>query len=509
MGAKLLLCISAEQTTAAVWRMGKLRLIRAFPNSPQGLADFATYLRFFKGVPVRVLIDTINEDYRFETLPHASGSDRAQLIARKLRQIYRSTAFATCELQEKVTGARKEDRYLFAALTDPELLLPWLRIIEDQRLPVAGIHPLPMVTLRLIELFKLKQPNLLLVSRNSAGLRQTFCKDQKFRISRLTAPRDGSAPADAYYAEEIGNTRMYLDALTVTHVDDTITVVVFDHDDSLKNIPEVLNRDRRNVQCVLINREEIARRLSVPVADLSLSPDVLHLHLLAVGNPVVDLAPAHVEAGFQIYRLRHYGYIGAGAILAAAVLWAAIAKYRAVQLEDETMLLARQTVDYQSRYAQVTAQFPEAPASAEELQDTVETAERIREEQRTPRGAMHVISRALGAVPDVALRQINWSFGDAKGDDAPPAIPGAPTTPRQVTVVSAEVVRVAQDHRAVLDQIRSFATALAANPQVEEVRVLNLPMDMTSASTLSGTTAETARPPETNFKVAIVFKAGT
>jgi hypothetical protein len=432
------------------------------------------------------------------------------LIARKLRQIYRSTGFAASELQEKMSGPRKEDRYLFAALTDPELLLPWLRVIEEQQLPVAGIHPLPIVSLGLMEAFKLKQPDLLLVTRNSAGLRQTFCKHQKFRISRLTALRDGSGPADAYYAEEIGNTRMYLDALTVTHVDDAITVAIFDQDDSLKGIPPLLERDRRNVQCVLINQAEIARRLSMPVSDLALSPDVLHLYLLAASHPLLDLAPAHVEAGFQLYRLRQYGYAASGVLLAAALLWTGLARFQAMQLEDERELLERQATDYQNRYAQVTAQFPVAPASADELRDTVEAARRIRDGLRTPAGAMRVISHALEATPDVMLRRLEWRYGDPKSlDDLPAPTQSSSGAQRQVAIVSAEVVRVAQDHRAVLERIRSFVTAVGGGSQIEEVRVLKLPMDMTSASALSGTTAETARPPETQFQVVIVFKLGT
>lgn len=507
MGGKLLLCISQDRATAAVWRMRRLHKIRVFANSEQGLSEFTAYLQPHKGVPVRILVDTLSEDYRFETLPHASGSDRNQLVARKLRQLYRVTSFVASELQEKLSGTRREDRYLFMALTDPDLLLPWLRVIEQQRLPVAGIHPLPMVTLGLLEAFRLRQQNLLLVSKNNAGLRQTFCRNQKFKISRLTASREGSGPADAYYAEEVGNTRMYLDALTVTHVDDAINVVIFDHDNSLGRIPEALARDRRNLQCVRIDREEISRRLSIPPADLAVSPDVLHLHLLASSRRAfIDLAPAHVEAGFQIYRMRHYGYIASGAVVAGALLWAGFAKFQAMQLEEEAMLLARQTGDYQRRYAEVTAQFPQAPASAAELQHTVEAAEQLRSELRTPRSVMVLISRALGLSPDVALRQIEWRYGDASAmEGLPLSVPAAATPQRQIAIVSAEVVGV-QDHRTVLERIRGFAAALGNNPQVEEVRVLKLPMDMTSQAALSGTTAETARPPEAHFQVAILLR---
>ncbi|MGH8631564.1 MAG: hypothetical protein ACREU7_12495, partial [Burkholderiales bacterium] len=91
---------------------------------------------------------------------------------------------------------------------------------------------------------------------------------------------------------------------------------------------------------------------------------------------------------------------------------------------------------------------------------------------------------------------------------AQPANTAVRKEPRQVGVIAAEVTRDAQDHRAVLDRIRGFTASLAGNPQVEEVRVLRLPMDITSSSALSGTTAEIVRSPQAQFEVAVIFRAG-
>ena len=45
----------------------------------------------------------------------------AQMARRRLRQIYRTTPFAAWAQQEKILGKRRDDRYLFAAITDPEV----------------------------------------------------------------------------------------------------------------------------------------------------------------------------------------------------------------------------------------------------------------------------------------------------------------------------------------------------------------------------------------------------
>ena len=511
MAAKLLLCVSAHQATAAIWRQGRLSAIQAFDHGQSGLSAFDAYLRGARGLPARVMVDTLDEDYRFETLPHVARGDRAQMAQRRLRQLYRATPFAAWVQQERVLGKRKDDRYLFAAVTDPEILNPWIRVIESNRAPISGIHPLPIVTLSLIQRLGLKHPNLLIVTRNGAGLRQTFCKHLKFRISRLTAPRDLNTPADAYFAEEIGNTRMYLDALTVTHVDDTVHVLILDHDNSLRALPDALSRGRPNMHCELVGPEDIARRLSIPSADLSASGDALHLHLLASSTPTLDLAPPQVEVGFQVFKVRQYVYAAAAALLLGAAIWAGANEVRAWHTADQIVLLEQQIQQYQLRYKEVTAQFPHTPASAEELRDTVEAAQRIRGELRTPEAMLVVVSRALDVSPDIALRKVDWRYGvpaEAAGDAAPNPAGSAGRAPRQTGVISAEVTRDTQDHRAVLDRIREFTSSLAANPQVEEVRVLRLPMDITSSSALSGTTAEAARSPQTQFEVAVIFRVG-
>ena len=78
-------------------------------------------------MPAEIMVDAVEEDYRFETLPHAYGPDRAQMAARKLRQHYRNTPYMAAWRLGRETGKRRDDRYLFSALTNPDLVTDWLR----------------------------------------------------------------------------------------------------------------------------------------------------------------------------------------------------------------------------------------------------------------------------------------------------------------------------------------------------------------------------------------------
>ena len=86
MREKLLICVSSLQASAAYWRAGKLVRLEQFAHDEKGLADFRQFLTPHANVPVFMMVDAVEEDYRFETLPHSFGPDRAQMVQRKLRQ---------------------------------------------------------------------------------------------------------------------------------------------------------------------------------------------------------------------------------------------------------------------------------------------------------------------------------------------------------------------------------------------------------------------------------------
>ncbi|HZP91714.1 MAG TPA: hypothetical protein VFB20_02365 [Burkholderiales bacterium] len=515
MGAKLLLCVSADQAAAAVWRGRRLTDIRHFSNDQQGWAAFGGLLRNARGIPLRIMVDTIDEDYRFETLPYVSGSDRAEMVGRKLRQLYRTTPYTAWSLQERMAGKRRDARFLFAAITSPDLLAPWLQVVRDARTPVEGIFPLPMVSLGLIERLKLRDPNLLIVTKNGAGLRQTYCRQLKFRLSRLTAARESGASDESYFATEIGNTRMYLDALTVTHVDDPVTVLILDSDETLAALPATIERLRPNLRCVRLGREEIASRLGVSATDLQSSADALHLYLLGSGRPAIDVAPAALKTGFDIYRLQQLTYAGAGVAALVALAWLGANGLRIAQSEERIVELGAQIDRYQTRYREVTSQFPQAPASADEMRDAVETANRIRSRLRTPESMFVVISKALDASPDIALKHIEWRRREEEEATAPsPAAGSAGAAPtkaaegRQLGIVSAEVHGNIQNQRSVLARIQRFAAQLGSNRMVQEVKVLKLPVDLNASSGISGSTASIDQPDQGTFQVAVVFRPG-
>ncbi len=525
MADKLLIGISAQGAIAAHWRGSGIAGCRVFAGNEGGYAAFKEYLASFTNVPVFLMVDAVEEDYRFETLPHAFGSERADMVGRKLRQHYRNTPYMTAWRVGRDSGKRRDDRYLFSALTNPELIGDWLRAVAARDLPVAGIYLLPMVSAALLEKLDVKAANLLIVAQHAGGLRLTFFRDRQFRLSRLTRG-DGSHAEDRarYFTEEISNTRLYLHALRTMTLDEPLTVLLLDRGDELIEAAASVARDNPSLACMRLGRGELIARFGLSGPLLDESPYIVYLHLLGHKAPQSNLAPAGVTAGYRRYQARRAIYAACGAFAFGAAVWTGANLYQMTALRGEAEDAARQTAQLSARYREITRQFPQAPASAENLKKAVEIAQKLREGARTPEWMMTLVSRALEESPTVVLKEFGWKYGateiEAQGGGraigaaaAQPAVPPSPAAARlrrQSGLIEGEIRPFRGDYRGAIETINAFAARLAREPAVAEVRVVKLPLNVNPTLSLSGNTLDS---PEqggiADFRLLLVLKPNT
>ena len=527
MADKLLIGISMQGATVADWRGNRIAEARTFADNEAGQAAFKEYLAYFSGVPAYFVVDAIEEDYRFETLPHAIGRDRADMVGRKLKQHYRNTPYSTAWLVGRESDKRRDDRYLFSALTNPELINDWLQAVVARGLPVAGIYLLPMLSGTLVDKLGVRAANLLLVFQRAGALRVTFFRNRQFRLSRLTRG-DGGKPENRtrFFTEEISNTRLYLHALRSLTLDEHLTVLLMDRNDDLAEVATSIARDNPSLECVRVGRRDIAARLGLPDSLLD-TPYVIGLNLLGLKAPAGNLAPAGVTAGFKRYQARRGIYAACGALALGAAVWTGANLYHTVLLRGDAEDTARRTAALSSQYLEITRQFPQAPTSAENLKKAVEIAQKLRDTAHTPQRVMSLVSRALEVSPNIVVKEFGWKYGaadietDSTGsrvsvaEPAPvstaPAASGTARARRESALIEGEIRPFRGDYRSAIVTINGFASRLAEEPDVAEVRVVKLPLNVNPALSLSGNTLEaTAENVGTaEFRLLLVLKPGT
>ncbi len=521
MANKLLISVSPTQVSAAHWHTGNIATCDVFSHDDEGLRAFKEYLAPVRDLPVHMSVDAVEEDYRFESLPHSFGGERAEMVNRKLKQHYRNTPYCSATLQGRDPGKRRDDRYLFCALTNPDLINAWIQAVIECNLPVAGIYLLPTVTQGLVTKLRLRQTNLLVVSIHSAGMRLTFFRDQKLRISRL-ARIDGTSPqALKNYSEEVSNTRLYLHALRIMTLDEQLAVVIVDHDNTLVELAQVIALDSPNIECSRLGRQDILSKLGVSASALATSSDALYLHLLGLSVPASNLALANITASYRQHQARRGLYALTSAMAVAALAWCAFNLSQIFVTQSDTDAAVRQTSQYQAEYQAITRQFPAAPTSAENLKRTVEVSQRLGTVIRSPESMLVLVSHALDSHPAIVLKTVGWKYGTTDididpvrgakslGEAAPAATPGA-STRRQSGLIEGEVRPFRGDFRSAIEEINRFAATLSKQPAVAEVRIVKLPLNINPGLALSGNTTDSRdQAGKAEFKLLLVLKQAT
>ena len=530
MPAKILLYVSAEHASAAFWQ-GGLQQVAVLGNDQAGWGEFSGLLAAHPGVPVYLVVDSVEEEFRSELVPHVRGRAHQEMLARKLKQAFRNISYCASWQQGRDSGKRKDDKFLFVALTMHDMLRAWLDAIQLRGNPLAGVYLLPMVTQALLARLHLKGRHILVVSEGSGGLRQSFFQDGLLKISRLT-PLDTSQDTSriAAYAAEIGKTRLFLNSQRLITRDDKVSLVMLDCRNEFGELPRQLNADL-GYSSHLIRLRDIGKTLGMNPETLRASPDALHLFMLGAQPPSVSLAPPELRRGFQNYQARRAIYAISLAVLAAAGIWGAYNFYQRQVCLDDIALTQSSIRRNEVLYDEIARRFPTAPASAENLKNTVETAKALIHHRRTPEFLMTAVSRALDASPEITLTRLHWKHSSREGNDqgeisssgaaasvlsaiagsiaGQPASADASIKLGETAFLEGEVVPFHTDYRAAIASIRAFAGKLKSDSAVASVNIMALPLDIDPSSSLKGNTlnGSSASQRSAKFKLQLMLKA--
>lgn len=483
---RVLLSISANQATA-VWQHGRrTSACKRFDNEARGWQMFGLWLQQ-NPFPVSIIVDAVEEDYRSESLPHARGGTRKQLIERKLKQHFRSTPYLAAIAQGRESEGRRDDRYLFAALTNAELLDPWLDEIARREIPVCGVHLAPLIMVRIAALPAYRDRPLLIVTRQRNGLRQSFFEAGKLKLSRLTAlDADDSAPVQT---DEILKTRAYLTSLRLLPRDMQLDVLLLDSDGSLGELSRALDEDL-GVKPERLAPAALARLLRAPPAQLASCAESLHFAIIGRGSEHANLAPASLRSLCRVHHARRALLALAAAIVAAASLLALAQLKQRSDLDSETAAASQQIRLEQARYQAAARAFPAAPAPAEILRGAVELSRDVALTMRTPELAFAVAASALERHPEIDIRKLDWTARE-------------PTSGHQLLKLEGELARFDGDYRAALAKVERFATDLKTDARVKLVTIVKTPLDVSPGASLSGSAAGRSEPEAARFEIHI------
>lgn len=520
--SKLILCASNQRLTAGVWFGTRLHYYETFSNNEVGYQAFDAFIKKNPNMNAYLIADAIEEEYRLESLPHTTGNARAELLERKLNQFNRNNLFRTAHFINQDKDKRKDDNFLFVALSNADFLQGWMSVVQVNQVPLVGLYMLPMISQYTMQQMKLMAPNILLCERLSSGLRQTYLSNGRLRMSRLAPIHDVKPNQMAYfYLVEIEKTRLYL--LSQRFItDQTELQLVMPSSDAQSEVIGKSISQEQGMECKIVDSLAYAKNINIAPDLVTKLPELLHMQLLANGNIPDNLAPDQLTKAYHLNKIRQGIYV---ATAITALLGIAVTAYNFLQANQEvkeTALLATQTQQQLQRYEEVARNFPSTPIPSAELKIAIDVANQVKQYNITPANMMGMLSQALEHMPEVSIQRMRWmqtNRVDMQDTDKTSEILGlvngqvsATTTTmgelRQVAFVNAELVNFNGDYRGALTNVNRFVEAIKRHPLVEQVDVLQEPVNVSSLANLKGSTLDenTSELTPAEFKLKILLK---
>ncbi len=225
----VILLVDGSGVSVMRWQHQTLDACGRFDTNENDLNAFSAFVTEFSNWPFVIVADVIEEDFRTDSIAHVRGSDRAAILERKLSFSFRNTVYRTAKVIGRETEGRRDDKVLFTALTNPELVALWVDRILAAHASIQVVTSAAYVIELLYHALSLKSYDHLLIAslESRTGLRQTYLYKGKVYFSRVSPMNlDDERDFGAALIEQCGQTRKYLERVKLVPYDQHMRVEV-------------------------------------------------------------------------------------------------------------------------------------------------------------------------------------------------------------------------------------------------------------------------------------------
>lgn len=499
-----MLLLSAAHCQVCTWQQGKFSAAEFFTDNAEGYKAFTARMQICRD-PVYLLTDLVEEDFRHETEPHLHGKDRTAVIQRKLEQYYRNTPFRQAVTLQRRKDGRHDDEMLFSALTHPELITPWLDIMAENCLPLAGIYSLPNISLPLVK--NIASDYLLLLSWNKhTGLRQTYFDQKMLRFSRLT-PISESNSFSATVETEAMRSQQYLKNLSMLSPEHALNVVIICHANDRIELSKSLHDDSE-MHYTYLDIQELGGQLKSKTIYPDSDATLLFLHLLASHPPRNNYATAEHTHFLRLLTIRHALFGLSAALSVASLLVTAAQIIAGNSLDEDSKLLTSKSLQLTKQTRELVNTLPKTSASATDMKTAVLLSRKLNAIFPPPQNLLKGLGQTLEDFPNIRINKITWQPGltEAIAGTVSPQKMIAGTLPAQIILLNGELEEFSGDFRSALDHLEHLRQALIQRGY--SVTALTLPLDISPQGNIAADTCDGSIKPAT-FSLKILWQAAT
>ena len=518
------LLVSSDKLAVYHWVNNNLGSSYLFDGSPEGFEYFGHYLDEVPNDPVYVLLDTPAEEYRLDTIPHVFGADRKSIIERKQGRMFRGTPYLYAEVQGREKEGRRDDNIMFSAITNPDTIQPWLKILEEHKVPVASVVSVPLLLQDNADIIPDMSGNALVFSLQSmSGLRQSFFQDKLLKFSRLVkVPRYGTSPYAPIITEELVKVRRYLQSTHLLDQDRPLDI----HFLGNKELLDELGKTHVNSSMVRYHMLDVdvlgksygfSDQMQTPFSDKYLVYQLLK-------NKSKNYYALNKETRyFQMRQINKTLKVASLLLLLTGFIWGGLNVLEGFTYRQQHISDAKKADFYSVRYEVAQERISALPVDPADLKVVVDTTGTLKTYKSEPVDMFKLISKGMDIFPEIQISKIHWAaninpnhkLGAGKLDsiinEGIQGVLGFSNISDeetgylyyQIALIDGYLDKFDGDYRKALHMIDQFAESLRRQDSVHDVSVVSLPLDISSEASLQGSTKEKSS--QSNFSVRVVL----
>lgn len=502
------------------WKDKELIGVSSFEPTESGLDNFRAYLQQTENIASKFLVDVIEEDFRNEKVPHVGSKDRKSVISRLIDRYYRSSQnYCYSEVIGREKSGRKDDIVVIGALTNPQLIQPWLSIMDENEVPLAGIWTLPLISKQLLKVLKATSGVVLLISQQvNSNVRQTLFRDGKLISSRqsiINQDQKDISGIGELAAPEVERTIQFMRAQDLVGKSEVINLHVLAAHEQIVSLERSFKSD--DLQSVTIHPlKTINKKLGLKGVGEKFSDAIFSWHCLKQNFITTHYGDTALFNRYHNKVAAAVLYAASLVVLITGVLLAESHISDAMEYEKSIALLKQEEASYKGLYAKKFKDFEGVFQNAGVMNSAVDLAERIKINSATsPLDFLIVLSEILSqqGVGTVHIDKIEWQAINNNEQDrgTKKANYTGQAAVKHDAIISGRIDEPEYNYRESVNRIQRIIDYLKANSRIVDVEALSMPVDVRSKSrfaTESGVKSEKTRNSETSglFSLKIIMK---
>ena len=519
------LFVSSDKLAVYHWAKDTLGGSYLFDATSDGFKFFGRYLNKTPNVPVYVLLDTSAEEFRLDTIPHVSGADRKALIDRKQDRLFRGTLYHYTAVQGREESGRRDDNIMLSAITNPDVIQPWLTMLDGHKVPVAGVISVPLLLQEIDNIIPDMRGNVIVFSLQSiSGLRQSFYRDKFLKFSRLAKlPRYGAEPYASIITEELIKVRHYLNGAGLVDESKPLDIHFFGNAELLgelgkTHINSSVDRFHMHDVNVLAETDGFIGRAMSPFSDKYFISYLLRY------KSKNYYAVSKETRYFQMWWINKSLKMASLLLVLSSIVWGGLDVLQGLTYRQQQAADAQKADYYKIRYEVARERISVLPVEPADLKVIVDTRDVLKTYKADPVAMFELISKGLDIFPQIEISDMQWvantnpnhkpgegNVGSVieQGSQSVSGLGHISETETvyiyyQIALLKGQLKNFDGNYRKVLKTIDDFSHSLRQGDAVHDVSVVTLPLDISSDASLQGTTKEVGNS-NSDFAIRIVL----